>query len=47
MSIVGGQDQTFVALLCDELGINPVMLYRYVGPTGELREHRNATSYPS
>ena len=27
------------AHLCNELGINPVTLYRYVGPAGELREH--------
>ena len=25
--------------LATELGINPVTLYRYVGPSGELREH--------
>ncbi|MEZ5936433.1 MAG: recombinase family protein [Alphaproteobacteria bacterium] len=30
---------TSVAELCDELGIKPVTLYRYVGPNGELREH--------
>lgn len=28
-----------VAELCKELGIRPVTLYRYVGPTGELREN--------
>ena len=26
------------AALCRELGINPVTLYRCVGPQGELRE---------
>ena len=25
--------------LAAELGIKPVTLYRYVGPSGELREH--------
>ena len=30
---------TSVAQLCNELGIKPVTLYRYVGPCGELREH--------
>ena len=30
---------TSVAQLCNELGIKPVTLYRYVGPAGELREH--------
>lgn len=30
---------TSVARLYDELGIKPVKLYRYVGPTGKLREH--------
>ena len=29
---------TSVSALCRELGINPVTLYRYVGPQGELRE---------
>ena len=28
---------TSVSALCRELGINPVTLYRYVGPQGELR----------
>ena len=27
-----------MSVLCSELGINPVTLYRYVGPQGELRE---------
>ena len=27
-----------VSALCRELGINPVTLYRYVGPHGELRQ---------
>ena len=30
---------TSVAALCRELGVTRVTLYRYVGPTGELREH--------
>lgn len=30
---------TFVAELATELGINPVTLYRYVGPDGTLREN--------
>ena len=30
---------TSVAVLCKELGIKPVTLYRYVGPKGELRDH--------
>ena len=29
---------TAVSVLCSELGIKPVTLYRYVGPQGELRE---------
>ena len=29
---------TSVSALCRELGINPVTLYRYVGPQGQLRE---------
>ena len=29
---------TSVAQLCNEFGIKPVALYRYVGPAGELRE---------
>ena len=29
---------TPVSVLCSELGIKPVTLYRYVGPHGELRE---------
>lgn len=31
--------ETSVKELCEELGINKVSLYRYVSPTGELREH--------
>ena len=27
-----------VSELCQELGIRPVTLYRYVGPQGQLRE---------
>jgi hypothetical protein len=30
---------TSVADLAAELGIKPVTLYRYVGPTGELRDN--------
>ena len=30
---------TSVPALCNELGIKPTTLYRYVGPTGELRDH--------
>ena len=30
---------TSVTELCKELGIRPVTLYRYVGPTGELRRN--------
>ena len=30
---------TSVSALCRELGINPVTLYRYVGPQGQLRAH--------
>lgn len=30
---------TSVAELCEELGVKPVMLYRYVDPTGNLRDH--------
>ena len=29
---------TSVSALCRELGINPVTLYRCVGPQGQLRE---------
>ena len=29
---------TSVSALCRDLGINPVTLYRYVGPQGELSE---------
>ena len=29
---------TSVSALCRDLGINPVTLYRYVGPQGQLRE---------
>ena len=29
---------TSVSVLCSELGIKPVTLYRYVGPEGQLRE---------
>lgn len=30
---------TSVSELCKELGVRPVTLYRYVGPTGELRDN--------
>jgi DNA invertase Pin-like site-specific DNA recombinase len=30
---------TSVTDLCKELGVKPVTLYRYVSPTGELRDH--------
>lgn len=30
---------TSVAQLCEELGVKPVTLYRYVHPNGNLREH--------
>jgi DNA invertase Pin-like site-specific DNA recombinase len=33
------QRDTSVAALCDELGIQRVTLYRYVGPDGALRHH--------
>ena len=32
------QRETSVSALCSELGIKPVMLYRYVGRQGQLRE---------
>jgi hypothetical protein len=34
-----GKAKTKVGELCSELDISRVMLYRYVGPNGELREH--------
>ena len=30
---------TSVSQLCEELGVRPVTLYRYVDPTGNLRDH--------
>ncbi|GGC43311.1 hypothetical protein GCM10011371_33450 [Novosphingobium marinum] len=30
---------TSVAQLCKELGVKPVTLYRYVDPSGNLRDH--------
>ncbi|OPH84359.1 DNA invertase [Nitrobacter vulgaris] len=33
------QRDTSVSKLCKELGIEPVTLYRYVGPKGELRDY--------
>ena len=35
-----------VAQLCKELGITRSALYRYVGPSGELREHGEKVLYP-
>ena len=32
--------------LCRELGINPVTLYRYVGPQGQVREHSEKVLAP-
>ena len=34
-----GKPETKVGELCSELGITRVTLYRYVGPSGELREN--------
>lgn len=34
-----GKTETKVSEPCSELGITRVTLYRYVGPSGELREH--------
>jgi DNA invertase Pin-like site-specific DNA recombinase len=34
-----GKPETKVGELCSELGITRVTLYRYVGPSGELREY--------
>jgi DNA invertase Pin-like site-specific DNA recombinase len=34
-----GKTETKVGQLCSELGITRVTLYRYVGPSGELREY--------
>jgi DNA invertase Pin-like site-specific DNA recombinase len=34
-----GKTETKVRELCSELGISRVTLYRYVGPSGELREY--------
>ena len=33
-----GKPETSVADLCRELGCSKATLYRYVGPTGELRK---------
>lgn len=33
------QRDTSVAVLCEELKIKPVTLYRYVGPNGDLRDY--------
>lgn len=29
---------TSIPVLCKELGVSPMTLYRYISPTGELRE---------
>ena len=34
-----GKRDISVSELCKELGIRPVTLYRYVGPTGELHDN--------
>lgn len=36
------QRDTSVSALCEELGIGRTTLYRYVSPSGELREHAKA-----
>jgi hypothetical protein len=33
-----GKPETKIADLCEELGISSQTLYRYVSPTGELRQ---------
>ena len=33
-----GKPETNVARLCEELGISSQTLYRYVSPTGDLRQ---------
>ena len=35
---------TKVSELCEELGVTRSTLYRYVGPSGELREHGERVS---
>lgn len=34
-----GNKETVVSKLCEELGVTKTTLYRYVSPTGELREY--------
>ncbi len=34
-----GNKETYIAGLCEELGVTRTTLYRYVGPNGELRDH--------
>lgn len=34
-----GNKETIVSELCEELGVTRPTLYRYVSPSGELREH--------
>jgi transposase-like protein len=38
-----GKSETKVARLCEELGISSQTLYRYVSPTGELRQDGRST----
>ena len=38
---------TFVSALCRELGINPVTLYRYVGPQGDLEARTSSPLHVS
>jgi transposase-like protein len=38
-----GKPKTKIADLCDELGISSQTLYRYVSPTGDLRQDGKST----
>jgi hypothetical protein len=38
-----GKAETKITDLCDELGISSQTLYRYVSPTGELRQDAKRT----
>ena len=38
---------TYVSALCRELGINPVTLYRYVGPQGDLEARTSSPLHVS
>jgi DNA invertase Pin-like site-specific DNA recombinase len=38
-----GKPETKITDLCDELGISSQTLYRYVSPTGELRQDAKRT----